>query len=44
MLKIFDLNSKDITLESIASHNHLRAGNDINKISILFKKVEKKDD
>ena len=43
-LKIFNLNSKDIILESIASHNYLRAGNDINKIDILFKKIEKKND
>ena len=43
-LKIFNLNSMDITLESIASHNHLIAGNDINKIEILFKKIEKKND
>jgi len=43
-LKIFNLNSKDINFESIASHNHLTAGNDINKIDILFKKIEKKDD
>jgi methionyl-tRNA synthetase len=43
-LKIFNLNSKDISLESIASHDHLKVGNDINKIDILFKKIEKKDD
>ena len=43
-LKIFDLNSKDINLASIASHNYLIAGNSINKINILFKKIEKKDD
>jgi methionyl-tRNA synthetase len=43
-LKIFNLNSKDIVLESIASHNYLRTGNDINKIDILFKKIEKKND
>jgi len=43
-LKIFDLNTSDINFESIASHNHLIAGNDINKIDILFKKIEKKDD
>ena len=43
-LKIFNLNSKDINLESIASHNYLRAGTNINKIDILFKKIEKKDD
>ena len=43
-LKIFNLNSKDIILESIASHNYLITGNDINKIDILFKKIEKKND
>jgi len=43
-LKIFDLNTSDINFESIASHNHLIAGNNINKIDILFKKIEKKDD
>jgi methionyl-tRNA synthetase len=43
-LKIFNLNSKDIKLESIASHNYLNVGSDINKIDILFKKIEIKDD
>ena len=43
-LKIFNLDSKDIILESIASHDYLKAGNNINKIDILFKKIEKKDD
>ena len=43
-LKIFNLNSDDINLESIASHKNLRPGNDINKIDILFKKIGKNDD
>jgi len=43
-LKIFNLNSNDINLGSIATHDHLKSGNDINKIDILFKKIEKKDD
>ena len=43
-LKIFELNSKDIVFESIASHNHLIAGNHVNKIDILFKKIEKTND
>ena len=43
-LKIFNLNSKDINFESIASHDYLKAGSDINKIDILFKKIEKKND
>ena len=43
-LKIFNLSSKDINFESIASHDYLKTGNKINKIDILFKKIEKKDD
>ena len=43
-LKIFDLNSSDIKLESIATHNYLKAGNYLNKIDILFKKIEKQND
>ena len=43
-LKIFNLNPTDINLESIATHNHLKPGNDLKKIGILFKKIEKKDD
>ena len=43
-LKIFNLNSDDINLESIASHKNLIPGNDINKIDILFKKIGKNDD
>ena len=43
-LKIFNLNSLDVNLESIATHNYLKAGNNLNKIEILFKKIEKKDD
>ena len=43
-LKIFNLNSKDINFESISSHNYLKSGNNLNKIDILFKKIEKKND
>ena len=43
-LKIFNLDSKDINFESVASHDYLKAGSDINKINILFKKIEKKND
>ena len=43
-LKIFNLKPVDINLESIATHNHLIPGDNINKIEILFKKIEKKDD
>ena len=43
-LKIFNLNSTDIKLESISAHNYLKPGNNLNKIDILFKKIEKKND
>ena len=43
-LKIFNLNTKDISLESIATHNNLKVGSNFNKIDILFKKIEKKND
>ena len=43
-LKIFNLDSGDINFESISSHNYLKSGNNINKIDILFKKIEKKND
>ena len=43
-LKIFNLKSADVNLESIGRHNYLKPGNDINKIEILFKKIEKTDD
>jgi len=43
-LKIFDLSANDIDFESIATHDHLKTGNNINKIDILFKKIEKKND
>ena len=43
-LKIFNLNIDDINFESIASHDQLKAGSDINKIDILFKKIVKNND
>ena len=43
-LKIFNLNSTDINLESIASHNNLKSGSSLKKIDILFKKIEKNKD
>ena len=43
-LKIFNLKSVDVNIESIAKHNYLKPGNGINKIEILFKKIEKTND
>ena len=43
-LKIFDLDVKDISLETIGKHNLLKTDDRIHKIDILFKKIEKKHD
>ena len=43
-LKIFDLTEKDINFDSIKKNEFLIKGNDINKIGILFKKIEKNND
>ena len=44
VLVIFNLKTEDITFESIAKHQYLKSGSSINKIDILFKKIEKKND
>ena len=41
-LKIFNLNIDAINFESIAKHDYLISGKPINKIDIMFKKIEKK--
>ena len=43
-LKIFDLKEKDMNLSSIGNNNFLINGNSINKIDILFNKIEKNND
>ena len=43
-LKIFDLKENDISLQSIENNEFLIKGKNINKIDILFKKIEKKND
>ena len=43
-LKIFNLKPEAINFESIGKHNFLKSGDMINKIDILFKKIEKKND
>ena len=40
-LKIFDINEKDITFDSIKDNNFLKANNKISKTDILFKKILK---
>jgi len=44
VLTIFNLKTEDINFESIGSHDFLKSGENINKINILFKKIEKKND
>ena len=43
-LKIFNLTEKDISFSSIQNNEFLSHGNKINKIDILFKKIEKNND
>tara|TARA_B100000963_G_scaffold355297_1_gene373258 strand:+ start:2646 stop:4184 length:1539 start_codon:yes stop_codon:yes gene_type:complete len=43
-LKIFDMKEKDIIFSSIGDNEILKKGSMINKINILFKKIEKNDD
>ena len=43
-LKIFNINENDIKFSTLKDHNYLICGDPINKIDILFKKVEKKND
>ncbi len=43
-LKIFDINENQIKLNTIDNNEYLVKGNDINKIDILFKKIEKNND
>ena len=43
-LKIFNLVEDDIKLEDISKNEFLTKGNSINKIDILFKKIEKNND
>ena len=43
-LKIFDLKVDDINFESIGTNDYLKTGEKLNKIDILFKKIEKKND
>ena len=43
-LKIFDIKEKDINFSSISKNDFLKSGTKINKIEILFKKIDKKND
>ena len=43
-LKIFDIEEKNIKLDTVSDNEYLTKGNNINKIDILFKKIEKTND
>ena len=43
-LKIFNISEKEINLSTLENHLYLKGNNDINKIDILFKKIEKNND
>ena len=42
VLKIFDIKENEIDFSSLENHEYLKANKKINKIDILFKKIEKK--
>ena len=43
-LKIFSINENQIDFSTIDNHNYLTKLDAINKIDILFKKIEKQND
>ena len=43
-LKIFEIEEKDIKLDTLSNNDYLTKGNDIKKIDILFRKIEKNND
>ena len=43
VLKTFNINEKDISIKDIQNHEILKKNTNINKISVLFKKIEKND-
>ncbi|MDC1033394.1 methionine--tRNA ligase [Candidatus Pelagibacter sp.] len=43
-LKIFNIDEDKIKFSTLSDHNYLKPGSNINKINILFKKIDKKDD
>ena len=43
-LKIFNIKENQIEFSTLDNHNFLKNSDNINKIDILFKKIEKKND
>ena len=43
VLKVFDLNEENISFESVKNNDFLKTNSSINKIDILFRKIDKND-
>ena len=43
-LKIFDIDENYVKLNTVSNNEYLIKGNNLNKIDILFKKIEKNND
>ena len=43
-LNIFNIKEKDIKLNTVSNNDYLKKGSDINKIEILFRKIDKNND
>ena len=43
VLKVFDLNEENISLESVKNNDFLKTNSNISKIDILFRKIDKND-
>ena len=43
VLKVFDLNEENISLESVKNNDFLKTNSSISKIDILFRKIDKND-
>ena len=43
-LKIFNINEDKIDFSTLDNHQYLKSNSNINKINILFKKIDKNND
>ena len=43
VLNVFEIKENEIDFKSIKKNNYLKSGKKLNKMSILFKKIEKND-
>ena len=43
-LKIFNIKENELKISTLEDHKYLKENTNINKIGILFKKIEKKND